>query len=254
MKNILEHNSDKLCFNYGSSTENIRDVHDSLYFQNLRKDLENIPIITLTFSTDGAAKFKATKEKSVWPLQFTVNEINLEHRFKRENVLCSAISFGKTPCMQVFLKPFIQEIKEINAAGGLTFKMNSGEMKSVMIHPMIFTGDILAKQYVLNKASFHGYDGCSYCTHRGTLVDGRVYYSEQHDAAVRTNEGVRHDMIRAQSSGQKVNGFAGISALMAFENFDIVWQIAIDKMHNIDMGVIKKLFNLFLDDKNKKER
>lgn len=253
LQNILERNSDKLSFDYSSTTGNIYDVHDTFYFQKLRNDFQNIPIITLTFSTDGAAVFQATKEKSVWPLQFIVNEINLEHRFKRENVFCSAVSYGKTPNMQVFLRPFIDEINQINAAGGLTFKMND-EMKTVMIQPMIFTGDILAKQYVLNKASFHGYNGCSYCLHRGTLVDSRVRYSGQHDAPVRTNESVRNDMMQAQTTCDKVNGYKGVSALITIQNFDIVWQVAIDKMHNIDMGVIKKLFNLFLDSKNKKER
>lgn len=254
MKNALERNSDKLSFHYSPPTTNIHDVHDALFFQKLRNEFQNIPIITLTFSTDGAAIFKATKEKSVWPLQFIVNEIDLEHRFKRENVFCAAISYGKTPNMQIFLKSFINEIKQINATGGLNFKMKSGEMKTVMIHPMIFTGDILAKQYVLNKVSFHGYYGCSYCLHPGTLVNGRVRYSGHQNALNRTNENTRNDMIQAHTSENIVNGYSGVSALMAIQNFDLVWQVGIDKMHNIDMGVTKKLFNLFLDNKHKKER
>lgn len=200
LRNVLEQNSDKLAFDFDQPIVNIHDVYDTQYFQMFRNDFHNIPVITLTFSTDGAAVFKSTKEKSVWPLQFIVNEINLEHRFKRENVFCSAVSFGKTPNMQVFLRPFINEINQINAEGGLSFRMNSGEIKKVMIHPMIFTGDILAKQYILNKASFHGYDGCSYCLHHGTLVDRRVRYSGQHDAPIRTNENVRNDMMQAETS------------------------------------------------------
>lgn len=254
MQNILERNSDKLTLGHDDHNGIIRDVHDSLYFQKLRKNCQNFSIITLTFSTDGAAVFKATKEKSVWPLQFIINEINLEERFKRENVVCSAVSFGKTPNMQVFLKPFINEINQINAEGGLSFKMNSVELKKVMIQPMIFTSDILAKQYVLNKASFHGYDGCSYCLHHGNLIEGRVRYNGQHDAAIRTNVNVRSDMMQAEMTIVKTNGFKGVSALIAINDFDIVWQVAIDKMHNIDLGVIKKIFDLFLDKKSKNER
>lgn len=245
MQHVLHQNSEQLSLNTHIRNADICDVHDALYFRNLRENVGNIPFITLTFSTDGAAVFKSTKDKSVWPIQFIVNEINLENRFKRENVFCAAISFGKTPDMQVFLKPFIEEITQINSEGGLSFETKNRETVKVMIYPMIFTGDILAKQYVLNKASFHGYKGCSYCLHDGTLIDKRV---------LRTNECARTDMLQAQNSGEKVNGFKGVSALMALEYFDIVWQPAIDKMHNIDMGITKKLFGLFLDHGNRRER
>lgn len=57
------------------------------------------------------------------------------------------------------MKPFIEEIMQINAEGGLSFKMKCGAIKTCKIFPMIFTGDALAKQYVLNKVSLNGYYG-----------------------------------------------------------------------------------------------
>lgn len=252
LKNILERNSDNMVFNAHRSRTHIRDVHDAHLFQCLHDYAENI--ITLTFSTDGAVVFKATHEKSLWPLQFIVNEIDLEHRFQRENIFCSAISFGATPNMQTFMKPFIEEIMQINAEGGLSFKMKCGELKTCKIFPMIFTGDALAKQYVLNKVSLNGYLGCPYCLHAGTLVNRHVRYCNRNNAPMRTNEQTRADMIEAQTSGMRTNGYYGVSPLMAFDNFDVVKQVAIDKMHNIDMGIAKKLFNLFLDGENRKEK
>lgn len=254
VQQVLQQNNEHLSLNTQSQNNDICDVHDALYFENLRKSVGNISYITLTFSTDGAAIFDATKDKSVWPLQFIINEIDIKHRFKRDNVFCAAISFGKTPNMTSFLKPFIKEIMQINSEGGLSFKAKNGETITVLIYPMILTCDILAKQYVLNKSSFHGYSGCSYCLHDGTLVKNRVRYCNKDNVQLRTNESTRADMIQAQISGEKVNGYKGVSALIAFEYFDVVWQPAIDKMHNIDMGIIKKLFGLFLDDKNRKER
>lgn len=181
--------------------------------------MENVPIITLSFSTDGAVVFKSTKEKSLWPLQFIINEIDLEYRFKREK-----------------------------------FRMHSGEIKTIKIFPMIFTGDVLAKQYVLNKRSFNGYMGCSYCLHNGTLVNSQIQYCNRDNAPSRTNEQTRETvMLQAQMSAENINGYRGVSVLMTIENFDVVNQVAIDKMHNIDMGVTKRLFNLFLDEKNRKK-
>lgn len=252
LQTVLERNSHDLCFDFDPPTQ-ISDVHDSSCFQNLRNQTD-VPIITLKFSTDGAKLFEATKDKSFWPLQFLINEIPLKSRFKKENTFCAGFAFGKTPNMQVFLKPFIEEINKINSEGGMIIRMKNGELKTAKIYPMIFTGDTLAKEYVLNKVHFNGYKGCSYCLHNGTLVGRQVRYCKRDNRPLRTNEQTRVDMLAAHEMKTKVNGYHGVSALMAFEHFDVVRQVAIDKMHNVDMGVTKKIFHLFLDDKNRHER
>lgn len=35
--------------------------------------------------------------------------------------------------------------------------------------------------------------------------------------------------------------------------FDIIWQIVIDKMHCIDLGVVKKIFDIWLNSSNRNE-
>lgn len=48
-------------------------------------------------------------------------------------------------------------------------------------------------------------------------------------------------MLQAFTTGQHVNGYRGISQFLALNNLiDIVWIFPIDKMHSIDLGVIKK--------------
>lgn len=93
-----------------------------------------------------------------------------------------------------------------------------------------------------------------YCLHVGTLGNRQVRYCNRDDAKLRTKEQTRADMLNAELSEYKVNGYSGASPLMAIASFDVLKQVAIDKMHDIDMGVIKKLFNLFLDKKNRLER
>lgn len=254
LRDVLERNNDYLNLNFDTPAADISDVHDSFYFQHLKGHIGNVPIITITFSTDGAAIFKSTKEKSVWPLQFIVNEINLERRFKRENMLCSAISFGKTPNMQIFFKPFLDEINKINAEGGLNFALKNGRTQTVKIFPMIFTGDTPARADVLMKSQFNGYKGCTHCLHGGTLVNKQIRYCRRDSGPLRTNEGVRSDMLEAQIVNGKINGYKGLSPLIALDYFDVVWQVGIDKMHNIDLGITAKMFKLFLESgKNRKE-
>lgn len=57
----------------------IHDVHSSELFKNLDDQMVKInrEYITLTLSTDGACVFKSSKNKSLWPLQFFVNEIKI---------------------------------------------------------------------------------------------------------------------------------------------------------------------------------
>lgn len=83
----------------------------------------------------------------------------------------------------------------------------------------------------------------------------QLRYGKAGNARCRTNQEARNDMFEAQTTGKVVNGYRGVSALIALKrNFDIVWQVVIDKMHCVDMGVIKKIFDLILNPKNKKRR
>lgn len=254
IQNILEQNNDHLNLAARPTTKDICDVHDALYFKHLSSKMVDTPFITLTFSTDGAVLFKSTKEKSLWPLQFFINEIDIERRFKRENLFCSAFAFGKTPNMQVFLRPFIEEINQINENGGVSFALKNGQIQTVKIYPMIFTCDTVARSHVLNKVNFNGYNGCPYCEHRGTIINRQVRYCKRDNGPLRSNHQTRRDMIDAFNSNQRINGYHGVSALMALHEFDVVWQMGIDKMHNIDLGVVKQMFKLFLDPSFRKER
>lgn len=256
LKNALERNAANLIFERESNAGEICDVHDSQHFQRLKNEMENESYITLTLYTDGAAVFKKTKDKSLWPICVYINEINLTNRFKRQNILCSAIAFGKTPNMQTFFRPLIEEIQAINSEGGIQFCDKNGQLRVVKVVPMIFTADALAKSDVLNLTHHNGYYGCPYCLHSGTHIQGttQIRYCKRHNAVNRKNEQARKDMERAHKTATVVNGYKGLSPLLALgQSFDIVWQTVIDKMHCVDLGVIKKMFDLFLTQKYRNE-
>lgn len=256
LRNILEQNSDNLVVKNSECSDDICDVHDSLNFQQLKIKMGNVPYITLTLYTDGAAVFKSTKQKSLWPICAFINEINLNNRFKRKNIICPALSFGKTPNMQMFFKPLIEELNAINDKGGIQFRKENGVFETVKVIPMLFTADALAKAYVLNITQHNGHYGCPYCLHYGTNIEGttQLRFVNEYCAPNRTNQKARDDMIAAHQTAETVNGYKGLSPLMALgQDFDVIWQVVIDKMHNVDMGVTKKLFDLFLNPANQNE-
>lgn len=110
---------------------------------------------------------------------------------------------------------------------------------------MIFTGDKPARCEVLMKSQFNGYNGCTHCLHKGTLVNKQIRYCKRDNGPLRTNEEVRANMLEAQTAKEKVNGYKGLSPLVALEYFDVVQQIGIDKIHDIDLGVTALLLSYF---------
>lgn len=89
LENVLHRNREFLEINKHCDTSDatIRDVHDAEHFQRIKSEMGGTSYITLTIYTDGAAVFKSTKDKSFWPIYVLVNEIDLEHRFKRHNIV-----------------------------------------------------------------------------------------------------------------------------------------------------------------------
>lgn len=232
----------------------ITDIFDGTLYRDLKAQMGGTRFITITVSTDGAVVQKSTKDKSFWPLQIFINEIQNQHRFKRENIICGAFAYGRTPDMAIFLKPFIEEINYINSQGGLAITIDNCVVKYRII-PMFFTTDSVAKAYVACKTSHNSYNGCPYCEHPGKIISRQVRYCYENNAPERTHEATKNNMIEASAAGNPVNGYRGITPMLALDtHFDTVWGFVIDKMHSVDLGVIKKMFNLYLDSKNKNER
>lgn len=236
----------------------IDDVHSSELLKKLNEQIVglNREYITLTLSTDGACVFKSSKNKSLWPLQFFVNEIKKEHRFKRQNIMLAAISCSKTPDMSTFMRVFIEEINSINNKGGLQLQINGG-IRKLLVIPTNLTTDSIAKCYVASKTQHNSHFGCPYCLHPGTILENstQIKYCTEHNAMNRTHASTKANMIEASNIGKPVQGYKGISPMLALKTpFDITWQISIDKMHSIDLGVVKKHINLFLDKQNRNKR
>lgn len=235
----------------------IHDIFNSDVYRNLKQKMRTAKFVTLTMSTDGAVVQKSPKDKSLWPLQLIVNEIELKERFRRKNIISAAFDYGKTPDMAVFMKSFIIELNEINETGGLKIRIDeNGQTERFFVILIAITSDSVAKPYILKCTQHNGHNGCPYCYHFGTVPQGTrsIRYSFSGNCASRTHEESKRFMLEADVSGTKVKGYTGISPVLALdEPFDVVWQVVIDKMHSIDLGVIKRFFDVILDKNNKNE-
>lgn len=233
------------------SSDVMSDICDGEIYRNLFQEMNGQKFISLCASTDGVAVVKGSKKKSLWPIQFIINEIHPNYRFKRENIICAAFSFGDTPDMGMFFKEFILELNQINSNGGI--KIGNHTALVALTH---ITMDSVAKCHVCGITQFNGHYGCPYCLHPGTIIPPakNVKYCFRDNANERVHEDSRNAMIASITNGVVVNGYRGISPVLALDTqFDAVWMFAIDKMHSIDLGVIKKVFNLLFDTSNSKK-
>lgn len=255
IKRLIEDSIDDIILDNSASGENIYDIYDGKTYQTINRNLDGADFITLSINTDGGQVFRKAKNASLWPIQLYVNEFKQSERFKRDKILCSGFWFGQTPDMGSFLRPLIEEINIINGQGGLTLQLGNCE-KRVLVIPFVFTLDSVAKCHVMNKVQFNGYDGCPVCEHPGSLVEKQIRYCNCDNSQVRTNTDIIRNMKSANEIVAPQKGFKGLSPLLAIQviEFNFVWQIVIDEMHALHLGVMKKLLDLWLSSKNYKER
>jgi hypothetical protein len=137
------------------------------------------------------------------------------------------------------------------------------EMSNVTFHIRIslvcVSCDKVARCVIQNSIQFNGEFGCSYCEQKGKqhkLSTGgsvRVYpfLENNFDESRRTHDknlqyGQMAERISKGKQQKVVRGVKGVSFLYKVPNFDCVWDVPIDYMHCVCLGVIKSLFNLWL--------
>lgn len=251
IKDVLKKNKMDFIENWEPQRNNINDVFDGKVFGKMATTVKsNEKLVTLTINTDGVAVFKSRRKSSLWPLQMFINELSAKIRFKSENMIMTGIWYGAEPVVSVFLRPFIEEMRNIYESG-ILWIMDAVKIK-ISLRVLLCTLDTCAKCLLQNKVKFNGKYGCSYCFHPGqrTNTKDNIYrYPVMHEIEVRTNENTKPIMMEAKSKEKNVFGFKGVSPLLALPNFDVIKQVPIDYMHCVLLGVVKLLLSLWLESK-----
>lgn len=238
-KEILEY---KLKFHGGLT--NLCDIHDG----QLLRDKRGQNMISISFTTDGVATAVSNTKRSMWPIAVMVNDLPLNLRFARKNVLLAGLWLKKgDPPMPVFLKSFVIEMKKLFLEGLVV----DGIKYKILVSSCIL--DVPAKSKVLNVTQFNGKYGCNYCYHPGSLYKERhIRYSHMQNQNYerRTNESQRNLMEIASQTNTIKYGVKGFSPLIMLPEFDLVQQLPVDYMHNCLLGVTKALIGLWTDSSN----
>lgn len=214
-------------------TTAMRVVKPGLYYHfgilnslnNIFNKQSSVPLtIKLAINIDGLPLSKSSGSQ-LYPILGIVKD------FKPLNNIVFPIGIyhgqEKPCCFNNFLEEFVSEAvglcdKEIVVAGKLT---------RIEICMLLF--DAVAKASVLQIKGHAGYYSCSKCTAEGEYINGRMCFPETTYFIKRTNEDFRNQTDEHHHIGETI--LAQISSL------DLISTVALDYMHLVLLGVVKKL-------------
>ena len=115
------------------------------------------------------------------------------------------------------------------------------------------------KRAYLRKLKCHsGFNSCEYCVIPGIYVSSVVFPTRQSPAALRTDSKFREIGLNVQMNPKLPDdyccGIKGASPLFNLDNFDMVHHIPIEYMHNICLGVCRKLMKHFFGESSQRNK
>eukprot|EP00111_Clytia_hemisphaerica_P016517 TCONS_00048979-protein len=226
--------------------------------------------ISLQINTDGVSLFKSSKIQ-IWPIYYTINELNPKLRYQRKYRLFAGLWFDKKkPDFKSFLRPFTQELIDFGNKGEM-IKTTVGE-KLVKVYLLSGVFDAPAKSQFQNIVQFNGEYGCSYCLEPGKTVkvgtNGRNGHTHSfpfnfdsetghtkmrtHSETVVSARKAQNDMMQTGKES-KCLGVKGVSWPMILPRFDLINGLGLDYLHNTLLGVVKMLIKLWFKKQYKSE-
>lgn len=226
----------------------MKDITDGLLYREMRTRLQCTPDdLTITFSTDGGARFKSSNT-SIWPIQFVVNELPPDLRWS--NVILTGLWYGKShPNMRIFIDAFVQEMIPLSIT---PIKWSSGNAEhNSRLFSICACVDSPARALIMNTTQFNGRYGCSWCLHPGITMEGTSqlrYTVLEHNVENRTAAGLENDMREAFQQHQIVRGVKGPSPLVNLPGFDVVWGLSPEYMHSVFLGVVNQITEIWFSE------
>ena len=178
--------------------------------------------INLQFNIDGLPIFRSSKLQ-FWPILAMV----ISQNRKSKPFIVGLFMGNKKPPIN-FLNPFVTEMKDLLDNGLIV----AGRLRKISISS--FVCDMPARCFVKQCKLYSGYEGCDKCTQTG-VYDGRMTYPET-DAPLRTDV-----TFRGRDYPRHHIGDSQLETLP----IDMVDAFPIDYMHNVLLGCMKKLLNLW---------
>lgn len=228
--------------------DNIADINRGQIVRILQ---ENDPgkHLTLSINTDGAAAFKSTTRKPLYPIFCVLNNLPPEIRFQKTNLMVTGLWLSNgEPNPNLLFKYFCLELQKLQ--GGILI---GNELYKVSLVQSCL--DSVARCKVQCNKQFNGQYGCTLCLHPGetrSSRNGRCYPNRTTE--MRDNISTRNMMDEVNLTGRASYGIMGKSVFTFLKTFDVIAGYPVDYMHAVNLGVTKQLLALFAGTENHKQK
>lgn len=243
---------------FKKANDECSDIINGNYYKLLRDhNIIGDNDITIQWNTDGINTFKSSKQ-SIWPILVQINE--LPYRVRKDNILCCSIWIAsKKPPMNMFLRPFINELRRLHNEGFESTTFTHKEPIRIKVHSLLAPVDSAARPAIQNIHQHNGECGCSYCLIPGESIphgkgSTRIYRGDVRTE--RTTAQHKRDCNKVVNSNPQVdhvNGVKGPSIVQLLSAFHIIWCFPPDYLHSVCEGVIRLLVGAMFASKNHKK-
>jgi hypothetical protein len=190
--------------------------------------------LALSFNIDGIPIFTSSG-RGMWPIlgSFQLNSVT--------RVFPVALTFGKSkPTDLDFLKDFVSELNSVVRSGVEILQ----QKLEVTLKCMVC--DAPAKAFVLGTKLCTGYYGCGKCDQKGAPFKGRVVYPRV-DAEPRTDATFRFENQPGHHKSKTPLTDKSKTPLTDVVCMDMVEHFPIDYMHQVCLGVMRKLLQCWVN-------
>lgn len=185
--------------------------------------IKDTSIIKLSLNIDGLPTTKSSKS-NFWPILISFIDI---HELSKIVVPVGIYhgKFKKPNSISDFLNPFISEM-ELLLVNGLSINN-----KTFFLNISQIICDAPAKAFILNVKGHNAYHSCNSCIVEGVFLNNRMAFPDL-NSSLRTNISFRN-----QHDEDYHKGFCPLTIF----NTNIVDNVVLEYMHNICLGVVKRL-------------
>ncbi|KAL3218934.1 hypothetical protein MRX96_050586 [Rhipicephalus microplus] len=176
--------------------------------------------LKLQGNIDGVPLYKSS-QLAFWPILCRITNVQASPPF----VVSVYSGAGKPPCLEDYLRPFVQEVTKLTSEG-----FSIGDIHvHVRIEAMVC--DAPARSYIKCIVGHTGYYACERCIQKGKHVENRVTFPRLHapartDASFRSQENKRHHTAASPFLSLDV---------------DMVAFFPTEYMHLVCLGVMRRL-------------
>ncbi|KAK3911659.1 Halomucin [Frankliniella fusca] len=217
----------------------ICDITDGSEYSRVWGDNANKYKVTLILNTDGVSPHPSSKAR-FWPLMFTVMEI--PPHLRPSFTIVWGIWFDKKmkPDMNLYLKPFVSSLVEIERNGGVSWmNPSTGTNHISPVRAPFIVADAPARAAILNMQEHGGKYACNTC--------------EQKTSKLPAPPPIPDDRILAcanKGTGLKPKkGIKGFTVVRDIPFLDLSTCVLAEYMHSVLCGVVKQICSLWFFEK-----